>query len=241
MKKRYGFLLLILLLLAGLTCASADPDLTLQDTSLYPGSRSAVYAQILKDRSAGIREYQDYVTGITSSPYCRAVGLTDLTGDGVPELLFLDLVHETEYGFDVGRLWIYTPDGDGVRCVLTLRPEIDDLLYSRYYLAENGLLTVYLSDTEMSWILQLRPGSDRRYEAKTILVEQADFSGDGPDYYFRNGRKLSLKNYRTFAARIEAARGTMIGSLQVDEGGYGFTHTLEEALESLASDETPAE
>lgn len=237
MKKQFCCLVLVLFLLTGPACACADPDLTLQDTSVRSGSPADVYTQILTERSEGIQAYQDYVTNITSSPFCRAVGLTDLTGDSIPELLFLDLVHDTEYGFEVGRLWIYTSDRKGVHCALTLQPEIDDMLYSRYYLAKNGLLTCYFSDCEKSWILQLLPDRKGHYAAKTTLIEEADFSGDGPDYYYRNGKKISLKRFRSLTSTIRAKQGKMIGSLQVDEEGYGFTHTLAEALDALASGE----
>ena len=229
--------MLILFLLTGCTFACADPDLTLQDKSLRSGSWTNVYSQILTDSSEGIQAYQDYVTSITYSPVCRAVGLTDLTGDSLPELLFFDLVHDTEYGFEVGRLWIYTSDGKGVHCALTFRPEIDDLLYSRYYLAKSGVLTIHFSDCEMSWIMQLRPDSNGYYAAETTLIEQSDLSGEGPDYYFRNGGKISLKKYRSLTEQIRADQGSLIGSLQVDEGGYGFTYTLAEALEILSSGE----
>ena len=239
MRKQYCCLLLILFLLAGRTCACADPDLTLRDTASYPGPWAEAYSRILAERAEGIRAYQDYVAGITSAPACRAVGLTDLTSDGIPELLFLELEHETEYGFDVGCLRIYTSDGEGARCVLSLRPEIDDLLYSGYYLAENGVLTVRFSDCEMGWILQLRPDMKGYYTAETTLVEQEDFSGEGPDYYYVNGGKISAKKYRSLEAEIRAGQGTEIGSLQVDDGGYGFTHTLAEAQEALSSGEIP--
>ena len=237
MKKQFYCLMLILFLMTGWTCACADPDLKLQDTSLRSGSWANEYLQVLKERSAGIQAYQDYVTSITSIPVCHPVGLMDLTDDGTPELLFLELYHETEYGFDVGRLWIYTSDGNGVHCVLTVQPEIDDMLYSRYYLAENGLLTIHFSDTEMGWILQLRPGLYGEYMAETTLIEQEDFSGEGPDYYFQNGKKITAKKFKSLTTQIQADQGTLIGSLQVDEGGYGFTHTLTEAQEILASEE----
>ena len=235
MKKRCCCLMLVLFLLAGPAWACADPDLALQDTSLYPGSWTEAYSQILKERSGDIQAYQDYVARITSAPVCRPVGFTDLTGDGIPELLFLDLFHEPEYGFDVGRFWIYTAGADGVSCALTVRPEIDDLLYSTYYLAENGLLTIRLSDTEMGWILQFRPDLSWHYTAETILVEQEDFSGEGPDSYYLNGKKISLKEYRKQESQIRDGQGTLIGSLQVDDNGYGFTYTLAEAQEALSS------
>ncbi len=234
-KKQIFFLMLILVLLAGWTFACADPDLTLQDTSLRSGAWAEAYAQILAERSGDIQAYQDYVTDITSSPLCRAVGITDLTGDGVPELMFLDLVQENEYGFQVGRFWVYTSDTQGVRCALTLRPEIDDLLYSRYYLAENGLLTIHFSDCEKGWIMQFRPALNGSFTAETTLIEEADFSGEGPDYYFQNGKKITAKKFKSITSQIKAGEGSMIGSLDVDNGGYGFTCTLSEALEALSS------
>ena len=238
MKNRIFCLLLMLILLAGRVCAWAEPDLTLQDTSLRPGAWADAYTQILRERSGDIQAYQDYVTGITDIPVCHAVGLTDLTRDGIPELLFLDLIHETEYGFVVGRFWIYTSDGENVRCVLTFRPEIDDLLYSRYYLAGNGLLTIHFSDCEMGWIMQFRQDLSGVYAAETTLIEQADFSGEGPDYYFLNGEKISLKKYKSLTSKLREEQGTEIGSLQVEEGGHGFAWTLAEALEVLSPEET---
>lgn len=235
MKRNGCVLLLLLFLLTGRLCACAEPDLTLLDPSPRSGSWPEVYAQLLTEHSAGIQAYQDYVAEVTYSPVCRPVGFIDLTGDGIPELLFTDLTWNQDYGFQVGRLWIYTSDGDEVRCMLTLVPEIDDLLYSRYYLAEDGLLTVYLSDCEMSWILRLRPDAEGPYAAETVLTEQADFSGEGPDFYYLNGATVSPEQYRSLEEQVRAGRGEMIGSLNVEEEGYGFTYTLAEALEALPS------
>ncbi len=232
-----GILALMMLLCAG--CAGADPALTLPDTSVRPEPWTEAYAQILREHSAGIEAYRAYVAEVTYLSDCRPVGLTDLTGDGVPELIFLDLLHNEEYGFRVGRLWIYTRGGAGVRCALCLQPEIDDLLYSGVYLGEGGMLTLYFTDSEMGWKMQLLPGANGVYEARTVLVEQEDFSGEGPDSYYLNGRVISAAQYRTEAQRIQAEQGAQIGSLQVDSGGAGFTLTLEEALQKLASGEMP--
>ena len=91
MKKRCCCLMLIIFLLTGWTLACADPDLTLQDTSLRSGAWVEEYAQILTERSAGIQAYENYVAEVTYSSVCRPVGLTDLTGNGIPELMFLEL------------------------------------------------------------------------------------------------------------------------------------------------------
>ncbi len=234
MKKGLSVILTLILLLC-IGCAEADPDLTLQDASVRPEPWTEAYTQILTERAAGIRAYREYVAEVTSVSDCKPVDLKDLTGDGIPELIFLDLVDDTEYRFKVGRLWIYTRDGTGVHCMLSLQPEIDDLLYSTVCLGEDGLLTLRFSDCEMGWRIQLLPGRNGVYETRTILVSQEDFSGEGPDSYYLNGKKISAKAYRSEAKRIEAAQGTMIGSLQVDDGGSGFTWTLEEALQELAS------
>ena len=234
--KKCCCLMLIIFLLAGWTFACADPDLTLQDTSLRSGAWAEEYTQILTERSAGIQGYEAYVAEVTYSPVCRPVGLMDLTGDGIPELLFLELVQENEYGFRAGRFWVYTADWKGVRCVLTIQPEIDDMLYSSYYLDEKGRLTIHFSDTEMGWIMQFSPDKGQ-YTAEATLISQEDFSGEGPDTYYQNGKKITRKKYESLAAKIKTGQGTMIGSLQVDDGGYGFTHTLAEALALLGSGE----
>ena len=237
LKRWVSGLMLITFLLLRLGVARADPNLSLQDASVREGAWADGYAAVLEERSERIQAYQDYVLSVTSIPVCRSVGLADLTRDGVPELLFLDLAEDTEYGFNVGRLWIYTSDGNSVRCALTLQPEIDDLLYSTYYLAENGLLTIHFSDCEMGWIMQLRPDVNARYTAETTMIEAADFSGEGPDTYTLNGKSISAKKYRSLAAEIQAGQGSLIGSFMVDDGGCGFTYTLAEARDALASGE----
>lgn len=67
-------------------------------------------------------------------------------------------------------------DGSRVHCALTLQPEIDDMLYSRYYLSPTGVLTIHFSDTERGWILQLRLDLSGHYIAESTLIEEADFS-----------------------------------------------------------------
>ena len=234
MKRRVYCVILMVCMLLCLSIAQADPKLDSQDASVRTGSWEDVYSAILRERADDIRAYQEYVLGITSLPSCKPVDLLDLTGDGIPELLFLDLVNDTEYGFQVGRLWIYTSDGSGVHCALTLQPEIDDMLYSRVYLAKNGLLTIHFNDTEMYWIMRFRPDIKANYTAETTLIEQADFSGEGPDSYFRDGKKISREKYRSLTAQIQADEGVLIGSFMVDDGGSGFTYTLDEALDALS-------
>lgn len=229
-------LTLVLLLYLGFACA--DPDLTLQDTSMYPGPWAEAYARILEDHSAGIQAYRDYVKEVTYLPDCKPIGLTDLTGDSTPELLFLDLLDDTEYGFKVGRLWIYTRDQAGVHCMLSLQPEIDDLLYSTVYLGQSGILTMYFNDTEKGWAIQFQPGKNGVYTAKTIMISEEDFSGEGPDTYYLNGKKIAAKKYRSELKRIQNSQGTLIGSLQVDDQGSGFSLTPEEAMQELASVDT---
>ncbi len=236
MKKRVFIVLMLAALWLG--SAGADPDLALQDSSVRTEPWQTAYTQILQEREAGILAYREYVKEVTSLPDCRPVGLTDLTGDGVPELIFLDLVEETEYGFKVGRLWIYTQGKKGVHCMLSLQPEIDDLLYSSVYLGKKGVLTLYFNDCEMGWKMQLQIGKNGKYQAKTILNEQEDFSGEGPDTYYRNGKKISRKTYQSAVKKMKAAQGTLIGSLQPDDGDAGFSLTPEEALRELAAGES---
>lgn len=235
MKKRLSCILLMVFLLLKLTGVCADPDLALQDPTVQSGPWRDAYARILQERSPGIHAYEDYVISITYLTQCRPVGLTDLTGDGIPELIFLDLVTDTEYGFNVGRLWIYTSDESGVHCALSLQPEIDDLLYSSVFCGNGGLLTLYFSDTEITWTMCLQPDKAGCYKAETILTAQEDFSGEGPDQYYLNGRQISAKEYRSESDRIQSAQGSQVGSLMVDEGFCGFTRTLEEAQHELSS------
>lgn len=235
MMKRLTALWVMVFLLVAFSSAGADPDLTLRDTSVYSGSWQDAYARILEDRAAGIRAYTDYVADVTYSTECLPVGLTDLTGDGVPELIFLELETETEYGFRVGRLWIYTWNGTDTRCALSLQPEIDDLLYSSLYAGEGGLLTLHLNDVEKAWTLRLRQDRNGYYKAETVLIAEEDFSGEGPDRYYQNGSRISAKTYQKAVQKIRSVQGGQIGSLMIDDGGRGFAYTPEEAEQVLSS------
>ena len=44
---------------------------------------------------------------------CKPVSLTDITGDGVPELIFMEQANEER-----GDLYIYSTDGNGTACIL---------------------------------------------------------------------------------------------------------------------------
>ena len=123
MKRKLCGIFLMIFLLGTAGCAWADPDLTIADPETGSGGWAEEYGRILQDRSAGIQDYQAYVADITSGGDPHPVGLTDLTGDGIPELLFVEKAFNPEYGFDIGRLWIYTADSRGVYCALTLTPE----------------------------------------------------------------------------------------------------------------------
>ncbi len=235
MKKWVAGLILVVFMLMCLGGALADPNLSLMDYSVRSGSWVDAYAAILAERSSGIQAYQDYVLSITSIPACSAVDLLDLTGDGVPELLFLELVNENEYGFTVGRLWVYTSDSNGVHCALTLQPEIDDLLYSRYYCTNHGLLTLRFSDCEMSWTLQMRLDPGGHFVTETTLIEEPDFSGESPDLYYLNGKKISEKKYQSLITEIQSSPNSLIGSMMIDDGYSGFSYTLAEAQNALSS------
>ena len=235
MKRSVGCMLLALFLLVATGSGLADPNLMIQDTAVRAGAWATVYGQILEEHRAAIEEYQEYVSSVTSGSECRPVGWADLTGDGTPELLFVENVHNTEYGFELGRMWIYTADGNGAHCALTLQPEIDDLLFSTLYLGADGLLTIHLSDMEMGWTLQFRMAADSRYAMETELVSQEDFSGEGPDQYFLNGREITAKAYQQTLKDIQSVMGTKIGSFLEEDSFRGFSYTAEEAMTALRS------
>ncbi len=235
MKRRvFGWILTVFLLLCP-GGVRTEPDLSVRDGTVRTGPWTEAYAAILSERSAGIQAYRDYAASVIGLPDCRPVGLTDLTGNGIPDLLFLDLVDDTEYGYTVGRLWIYICDGSGVHCALTLQPETDDLLYSRFYLSKTGTLTLRFSDTEQGWILRLHLSPKGVYEADTVLTDASDLSGEGPDYYYLNGKEISSGTFQSLTAQVLAGLGSMIGSLMADDGGSGFAYTVTEALDALAS------
>jgi hypothetical protein len=56
--------------------------------------------------------YLDYGGDPVTVP-CKPVGLTDITADGIPELIFMEVATEER-----GDLWIYSSDGANARCIL---------------------------------------------------------------------------------------------------------------------------
>ena len=235
--RMVSLLLTVFLVFSGGTGALGDPNLSLRDDSVRALAPAEACLEILRERAAGIQAYQDYVLSVTSLPACRPVGFSDLTGDGVPELLFMELVHEEEFGFNVGRLWIYVWEGGEVRCALTLQPAIDDLLFSNFYLADDGSLILDFSDMEKAWMMRLIRDVSGKYAVETVLVEEQDFSGETPDKYYLDGSKISKKKYESLIAQLRASRRRLIGSLMVDDGGEGMTHTLSEATSALEAGE----
>ena len=65
MKKGFSVILALIFLVLCVGGAGADPDLTLQDTSVRPEPWAEAYSQVLKEHSDGIRAYRDYVAEVT--------------------------------------------------------------------------------------------------------------------------------------------------------------------------------
>ena len=92
----------------------------------------------------------------------------------------------------------------------------------------------------MGWTLQLEMDRDGHYEAKTTLVSQEDFSGEGPDQYFQNGKEISAGAYQKKLEEIRSAEGTVIGTFLEEDGFRGFDYTAEEAIDLLGSGDLTA-
>ena len=137
----------------------------------YYGAWYDAYTQILAAHYAGIMAYQnrtlEYDTGDgTVQVPCKPVALMDLTGDGTPELFFLEAASESR-----GDLYVYDTFGGVTRCVLYV-PGITRLGYDDVGLgfdiyetsAGGGTLALEYWEYERPWRLQLKRDGQGVYQ-----------------------------------------------------------------------------
>ena len=258
--KKILMILLAALLLCG-TAALADGMLNCEpdgyvatggvmiDQQTYAGGWQQAYLQILNNHSVPIRAYEmrpieyffDYDTDPVTVP-CKPVALTDITADGIPELIFMEVATEER-----GDLCIYSSDGANARCILYVpgitRIGYDDagMTFDVYLTsAGGGTLVLEYDEYEWPWKLQLKRDSSGRYVLLNYLWAEFDNSDWDNDKYYMSGAPISGDDYWAALETWRSGRTTTLSTYTVDDiSHYGFAMTWAEAVNLINTSNAP--
>ncbi len=250
MKKIISILLAALLLI-GISALADEPDGFVAtkgkiiDKQTYTGTWQQAYLQILNNHSKLIHAYQDrtleyYLEDRVDYVPCLPVSLVDINSDDVPELIFIEAANEER-----GDMYIYSRVGKSVKCVLYVpgitRLGTNDVDYGfDVYLssAGSGTLIIEYDEYEWPWTLQLkRNKSSGVYKLQTSLRAKYDNSNEDNDRFYKNGSKISWKNYSAALNKMRNGRTMSLSTYTLEDSShYGFTLTWEDAVASLEAD-----
>ena len=216
--KRVFSIFLFLLMLCAAAAQATEPDGyvatggRITDQQIYSGAWQQAYMQILNSHSDAIHAYQArtleyYIDDYTVQVPCKPVSLADMTGDGIPELIFMEDANGMR-----GDLYIYSTDGTATRCALYV-PGITRIGYDDagmnfdIYLssANGGTLVLEYDEYEWPWVLQLTRNAFGQYTLLNYLRAEYDNSNEANDLFWHNG---SLISYSEYAAAILNGSGT---------------------------------
>ena len=253
--KRIFAVLLAAVMLCGTTALAIEPDGyvatggQITDQQTYSGTWQQAYVQILANHSAKIHAYQNrsieyYIGNYTVQVPCKPVGLTDITGDGIPELIFMEVATE-----DRGDLYIYSQTGTGIRCVLYVpgitRIGYDDVgMNFDVYLTstDGGTLVLEYDEFEWPWILQMTRTAFGQYTLLNYLWAEYDNSNEANDRYFRNGIQITSKDYGDALRALRNGRTVTLSTYTTDDiSHYGFSLDWESAIAILGAYNTTTE
>jgi len=221
-----------------------DEDGQIADPTVYRGSWEEVYLQVLQARSGKIHAYQEKTieftqNGVDYAIPCYPAGLTDLTGDGIPELLVLEYVEDEMRG----DLLVYSADKGEGGCILHVPgitwPEYDPLQGFEIWATAGESLLIRHDEMELEWKRQFGYSSGfGLYERRNTLMLEVELSGESEDRYYLNGARVGEDTYLAVEKELDRNRGQFIsGYISEDMQSYGFQYTWEQAAAVLSSTE----
>ena len=246
---RKGMIMVLALCLLLSAAAGAETYVaqngTIPDQMIYPGDWRTAYSQILYNHMGTIRAYESRTMNFYENDReynipCKPVQLQDLTGDAIPELLFLETASTAE-GETRGDLYIYSANGSTAKCVLYVPgitfPDYDEvgLGFSIYLSRNNGnTLVIEHYEYETPWTLQFFLGSSGRYELLNWMKVEWDASGEGEDRYYQNGWLISADAYNTALTGLQNGKYAVVSEYRkADSSAYGLDITWQNAVDSL--------
>ena len=235
--KRILAVLLAAVMLCGITSLANEPDGYVAtggwiiDQQTYSGTWQQAYLQILNNHSAAIHAYQSrtieyYLSDAVIQVPCKPVSLADITGDGIPELVFMEKANEER-----GDLYIYSTNGAAVRCVLYV-PGITRIGYDDagmnfdVYLssANGGTLVLEYDEFEWPWTLQLTRNAFGQYTLLNYLRAEYDNSNEDNDRFWQNGGLISYNDYENMLQTLRSGRTMTLSTYTMDDvSRYGFS------------------
>lgn len=162
----------------------------------------------------------------------RNVAISDLSGDGVPELLYVT----SQQGAGGSFLWIYRyENGQAVKAgQFTWEPEAGQEILRCVFRRENDpcLYLLYAGGFGNAWttsVQRLSPQADGSFSAQSFARESRYESGHNPDYFF-DGRAYDLDEYcGLLAAFYEGVDQVLLYDLRDGEDGR-FLSTVDDAV-----------
>ena len=250
MKKLWTvlFILLVSVMLMAMPAMAADNYLEgggqIPDQNTYQGTWKQAYAQILNNHTAPIVQYETrdlerWLDGGNITVKCKPIGLEDLDGDGIPELIFMEVA-----GSDGtrGDLYIYSWSNNAASCKLYVpgitRLDYDELLGFDIYRSAYGGDTLIIEhyEYEWPWLLQFSRNALGQYNLINYLHAEYDNSGEENDHYYLNGEEITNSDYYTTMFNMQNSKTETISEyLSPAYNTYGFTYTWNEAMTQLNS------
>ncbi len=230
---------------------SAPPGMNISVSAEPAGGWAESYLSVLRSHADRIRqyagiaaEYADYYDQASFLEVC----LHDLTGDGIPELLFQEFGwpeedEEISPDGDFSSLYLYTCDGDTARCALSLpgfAVEAGDGPSYCIYTTAGELVLDYGNGYDI-WLCEYR----LRDFSLVSVAEGILRYDDASDYSFRgylNGLPISQSAYDLYARQRFSARSVLIAGTDSPSDVPESLYTVDEAirhLQSLSAAATP--
>ena len=212
------------------------------DQQTYSGTWQQTFLQILNSHSERIHDYQNrtleyWLNGEPMVLPCKPVSLMDITGDGTPELIFMEAANEYR-----GDLYIYLARGADTGCVLYI-PGITRLGYDDVGLgfdiylssADGSTLVVEYEEYEWPWVLQLKQNAFGQYTLLNYLRAEYDNSDWDNDRYYRNGTQINAETYEKSLQKLRDSRTMTISSyIAAGNTHYGLLMDWENAVSLIS-------
>lgn len=227
--------------------AAAEDEQTAPEASEYPGDNcNLAYTDVLKAHEQGIRTYWGSENGDMSDPdpensKTRAVAITDINGDDIPELMFMHRNNEYEaelkvFTFDPVRKTAYPYEYscageneepapfqdlrvDGGRSIMLYKGAEKNVVYMLYE-QSSGTFTASAAKFTCG-----EKGMTREWDVKNSYDPAPDNENSTYDFYWINGEETSSEKGSELFKRANEDYGKLIMFSGNSAAISAFRHT----------------